>query len=79
MPASVMVAQEEPITYTVDQLAARLQCSRNHAYNWLAENPSACVRFGRRLFVSRRLVNEWVDACSGLSFEEWFKARWRQS
>jgi excisionase family DNA binding protein len=43
----------EPETLTVDEAAAKLRISRNHAYKLIADGTIPALRLGRRVLVSR--------------------------
>lgn len=52
----------ERATYTVDELAALLQCSTRHVHRLTdAREIPGVVRIGRLVRYSRRVIHDWLD------------------
>ncbi|MEK6578879.1 MAG: helix-turn-helix domain-containing protein [Bdellovibrionota bacterium] len=44
---------EQPLTYSVSQVAVMLNISRNYAYDLIQQNELPSIRFGRRILIPR--------------------------
>ena len=65
-PAPQPAAQLDSATYTVEQLAALLQCSTRHIWRMCDLNKiPGRIRFGRLVRFSRVVVDAWLGGENG--------------
>lgn len=55
------IAAPERATYTVEQAAALLGISRNHAYELVARGDLPVIRLGRRLLVPKAALQKKLE------------------
>jgi excisionase family DNA binding protein len=56
---------DERLTYTVDEVAARLGLNRNTAYTAVKDGTIPALRIGRRLLVPRAALERMLAQASG--------------
>jgi excisionase family DNA binding protein len=56
-----LAIKEEPLVYTVEQTAAKLQISKSKAYELARRNDFPSVKIGGRVMVPRRKLEEWIN------------------
>lgn len=55
----------EPLTYTVEQVAALLGIARGVAYESVRTGEIPATRVGRRWLIPRRRFHAWLDGTTG--------------
>lgn len=51
----------EPLVYTIEQAAEKLQISKSKAYELARQNEIPTVKIGGRVMVPRRRLDEWLN------------------
>ncbi len=65
-PGVVPLARDSSrVTLTVEEAAALLGISRTLAYELIARGDVPCLRLGRRIVISRRVLERMVDGSEG--------------
>lgn len=54
-------ASEEPLAYSTDQAAAKLNLSRSTLKLLIRDREIAVVRRGTRVLITRRALQDWLD------------------
>ena len=55
---------------TVPEVAALLRISRNHAYELVAQGALPSIRLGKRIRISRDLLDQWIRHQKGEDTDE---------
>ncbi|MEU2104300.1 helix-turn-helix domain-containing protein [Nocardia sp. NPDC019255] len=60
------VRRADPVTYTVDEVAALLGVSRGNAYQFVNDGVIPAKRMGRRWVISRKAFHAWLESSDNL-------------
>jgi excisionase family DNA binding protein len=52
----------EPMTYTVDEIAALMRIARNSAYDGVRSGEIPSIRVGRRYLIPRERFHAWLNS-----------------
>lgn len=52
----------EPMTYTVDEVAALMRIARNSAYEGVRSGAIPSIRVGRRYLIPRERFHAWLNS-----------------
>lgn len=47
--------------YTVEQVAAKMQLSKDHIYHQLSNGTLGCFRFGNKVRISDEQLQNWIE------------------
>jgi excisionase family DNA binding protein len=59
--ASKIASSNEPLAYSIDEAAAKLNLSRSTLKNMIREREIAVVRRGTRVLITRRTIEDWLE------------------
>lgn len=62
----MQIVKAEPMTYTVDQVAALLGISRGMAYTFVQDGVIPAKRIGRRWVIVRTAFHAWLNESDNL-------------